>query len=201
MWPVSGRRSRGPPRWPTQRQRAGHRRDRAQSRPDPGFGYIQPGDAVARRVAQVARFVEKPSARARRRDGGRAATSGTPASSPGAWGTCSTRSRAHTPEVAPALAAHGDDRDAFFAAVRRRWRSTSACWSGARASWCVPGDFGWDDVGTWAALHRVRRTTRRAMRPSDACTRSSARTTWCTPRARRSCCTAWTTSWSSCATA
>jgi mannose-1-phosphate guanylyltransferase len=21
----------------------------------------------------------------------------------------------------------------------------------------VPGDFGWDDVGTWAALHRVRR--------------------------------------------
>ena len=21
----------------------------------------------------------------------------------------------------------------------------------------IPGDFGWDDVGTWAALHRVRR--------------------------------------------
>jgi mannose-1-phosphate guanylyltransferase len=21
----------------------------------------------------------------------------------------------------------------------------------------VPGDFGWDDVGTWGALHRVRR--------------------------------------------
>jgi mannose-1-phosphate guanylyltransferase len=60
-----------------------------------------------------------------------------------------------TPEVAPALAAHGTDRDAFFAAVESVPIDVGVLERSDRVM-MVPGDFGWDDVGTWAALHRVR---------------------------------------------
>jgi mannose-1-phosphate guanylyltransferase len=63
--------------------------------------------------------------------------------------------RALTPEVAPALAAHADDRDAFFAAVQSVAIDVGVLERSARVL-VVPGAFGWDDVGTWAALHRVR---------------------------------------------
>jgi mannose-1-phosphate guanylyltransferase len=63
--------------------------------------------------------------------------------------------RAHTPEVAPALAAHGADRDAFFAAVQSVAIDVGVLERSARVL-VLAGDFGWDDVGTWAALHRVR---------------------------------------------
>ena len=45
----------------------------------------------------------------------------------------------------------------------------------------IPGDFGWDDVGTWAALHRVRTSRRKRERDVRRRARGgSRRTTSCT---------------------
>jgi len=128
------------------------------SRPDPGFGYIQPGSAVnggdARRVA---RFVEKPNraTAARMVSDGYLWNSGI-----FAWraGDFLAEVTAHTPEVAPALplAARGDLRG-FFDAVTPISVDQGVLERSARVL-VLPGDFGWDDVGTWAALHRVRKT-------------------------------------------
>ena len=124
------------------------------SRPDPGFGYIQPGEPVADGARQVARFVEKPD-RARAEQmvaDGYLWNSGI-----FAWrvGDLLDEIRTHTPEVAPALAAHPEDRDAFFAAVQSVAIDVGVLERSARVL-VLAGDFGWDDVGTWAALHRVR---------------------------------------------
>lgn len=125
------------------------------TRPDPGFGYIQVGAVVDGDVRTVARFVEKPD-RARAADmvaAGYLWNSGI-----FAWrvGDLLDEIRALTPEVAPALAAHADDREAFFAAVQSVAIDVGVLERSARVL-VMPGDFGWDDVGTWGALHRVRR--------------------------------------------
>ena len=62
---------------------------------------------------------------------------------------------AHTPEVAPALVANASDLDAFFAAVTPISVDVGVLERSARVL-VLSGDFGWDDVGTWAALRRVR---------------------------------------------
>jgi mannose-1-phosphate guanylyltransferase len=125
------------------------------TRADPGFGYIQPGEVVAGDVRRVARFVEKPDRprAAEMVEAGYLWNSGI-----FAWrvGDLLDEIRALTPEVAPALAAHGEDRDAFFAAVQSVAIDVGVLERSARVL-VVPGDFGWDDVGTWGALHRVRR--------------------------------------------
>lgn len=127
------------------------------SRPDPGFGYIQPGEPVAQvadDVRRVARFVEKP-------DRERAAimvhdgylwNSGI-----FAWrvGDLLEEIRALTPEVAPALAAANGDMASFFGEVKSIAIDVGVLERSTRVL-VIPGQFGWDDVGTWAALHRVR---------------------------------------------
>ncbi len=124
------------------------------SRPDPGFGYIQPGDAVDGDVRRVARFVEKP-------DAARAAQMVADGflwnSGIFAWcvGDLLDEIRAHTPEVQPALEAAGDDLTAFFASVKSIAIDVGVLERSERVL-VMPGQFGWDDVGTWAALHRVR---------------------------------------------
>ena len=62
-----------------------------------------------------------------------------------------------TPEVAPALAAADSHRDAarFFAEVQPISVDVGVLERSDRVL-VLPGDFGWDDVGTWAALARVR---------------------------------------------
>lgn len=124
------------------------------TRPDPGFGYIQPGTAVTERVHRVERFVEKPS---RERAAVMVADGYLWNSGIFAWrvGDLLDEIKTHTPEVAPALAAHADDRDAFFAAVQSVAIDVGVLERSDRVL-VVPGAFGWDDVGTWAALHRVR---------------------------------------------
>ena len=129
------------------------------SRPDVGFGYIQPGDPVgvassAALVRRVARFVEKPD-RARAEEmvaNGYLWNSGI-----FAWrvGDLLDEVRAHTPEVQPALDAAGDDLAAFFAQVKSIAIDVGVLERSERVL-VIPGQFGWDDVGTWAALHRVR---------------------------------------------
>ena len=140
------------------------------SRPDPGFGYIQPGEALAgddargehrdaqpdshRDVRRVARFVEKPdrTRAAEMVEAGYLWNSGI-----FAWrvGDLLDEIRELTPEVQPALEQAGDDLQAFFAAAKSVAIDVGVLERSNRVL-VIPGRFGWDDVGTWAALHRVR---------------------------------------------
>ncbi len=124
------------------------------TRPDPGFGYIEPGVLVpgARRVA---RFAEKPDRTTAEQmvQQGYLWNSGI-----FVWraGDFLDEVRARSPEVGPSLplAASGD-LARFFAEVRPISVDEGVLERSARVL-VIPGDFGWDDVGTWAALHRVR---------------------------------------------
>jgi mannose-1-phosphate guanylyltransferase len=124
------------------------------TRPDTGFGYIQPGAHVTGNVHHVARFVEKP-------DRERAITMVSDGflwnSGIFAWrvGDLLGEIRALTPEVQPALDAAGDDLAAFFAQVKSIAIDVGVLERSQRVL-VMRGGFGWDDVGTWAALHRVR---------------------------------------------
>ena len=124
-------------------------------RPDPGFGYIQPGEPASKHTRHVARFVEKPDrARAEQmlRDGF-LWNSGI-----FVWraGDFLDEIAALTPEIAPHLAAHPNDLAAFFGAVAKPIAVDVGVMERSARVLVLSGDFGWDDVGTWAALKRVR---------------------------------------------
>jgi mannose-1-phosphate guanylyltransferase len=125
------------------------------TRPDPGFGYIEPGAEItgARRVA---RFAEKPNREtaARMVSEGYLWNSGI-----FVWraGDFLDEVRARSPEVAPSLPlAESGDIAGFFSSVKPISVDEGVLERSSRVL-VIPGDFGWDDVGTWAALHRVRR--------------------------------------------
>lgn len=124
------------------------------TRDDPGFGYIQPDAEVEAGVFRVARFVEKPSREraARMRQDGYLWNSGI-----FAWmaGDFLDEVDALSPEVAPALRASGDSIADFFADVTPVPVDVAVMERSHRVL-VIPGDFGWDDVGTWGALGRVR---------------------------------------------
>ncbi|HTI64254.1 MAG TPA: mannose-1-phosphate guanylyltransferase [Gemmatimonadaceae bacterium] len=124
------------------------------TRADPGFGYIQPGEPLDGDARRVARFVEKPErARAEemRRDG-YLWNSGI-----FVWrvGDFLDDVRRLTPEIAPALHAHAHDIAAFFATVTPISVDVGVLERSNRVA-VLAGAFGWDDVGTWGALKRVR---------------------------------------------
>jgi mannose-1-phosphate guanylyltransferase len=124
------------------------------TRADPGFGYIQPGKQLDEGVWRVARFVEKPD-RARAevlRKDGCLWNSGI-----FVWqvGDFLDDVRRLTPEVAPALHAYAGDIRGFFAAVTPISVDVGVLERSDRVV-VLPGDFGWDDVGTWGSLRRVR---------------------------------------------
>jgi mannose-1-phosphate guanylyltransferase len=125
------------------------------TRPDPGFGYIQPGEELESGVWQVERFVEKPDrARAERMCAdGFLWNSGI-----FVWRTGDFLDdvRRLAPEVAPALQAHENDLAAFFTAVTPISVDVGVLERSDRVV-VMRGEFGWDDVGTWGALRRVRR--------------------------------------------
>lgn len=125
------------------------------ARPDPGFGYIEPGTAKGGGVWAVERFVEKP-------DRERAATM---VASGFLWnsgifvwrvGDFLDEVRALTPEVRDALAAHPRDLAGFFAAVTTPIAVDVGVLERSKRVLVMRGDFGWDDVGTWGSLGRVR---------------------------------------------
>lgn len=124
------------------------------TRPDPGFGYIEPGAEVEPGVFRVARFVEKPDREraARMIETGHLWNSGI-----FVWrvGDFLAEVRRLTPEVAPALAANPDRIDAFFGGVRSISVDVGVLERSDKVM-VMPGDFAWDDVGTWGALRRVR---------------------------------------------
>lgn len=128
------------------------------SRPDTGFGYIQPGDLLRvgsnDETRRVARFVEKPN---RERATEMVADGYFWNSGIFAWrvGDLLDEIRTLTPEVQPALESSGGDLATFFANVKSIAIDIGVLERSARVL-VLPGRFGWDDVGTWAALHRVR---------------------------------------------
>lgn len=128
------------------------------SRPDPGFGYIEPGDLVSVEgagVRRVVRFVEKPS-----RERAAAMTEQGYLWNSGifVWrvGDFLDELRAHAPEIADALERHGASLEKFFSAIPKPVPVDTAVLERSQRVLVVSGDFGWDDVGTWGALHRVR---------------------------------------------
>lgn len=121
---------------------------------NPGLGYIQPGERTGA-AHRVVRFVEKPDrARAERMVAeGYLWNSGI-----FAWRAADYLAEvaALTPEVAPALARAAEGADAFFGAVAQGISVDVGVMERSARVVVLPGDFGWDDVGTWAALRRVR---------------------------------------------
>jgi mannose-1-phosphate guanylyltransferase len=129
------------------------------SRPDPGYGYIRPGEEIpdSSGARHVAEFVEKPGparAEVMVREGC-LWNSGI-----FVWrvGDFLAEVRKHCPEVAPALDSHPTDLVAFFAAVPNPIAVDVGVLERSDRVVVIPGDFGWDDIGTWAALRRVRST-------------------------------------------
>ena len=124
------------------------------TRPDPGFGYVQPADA--RDASRVKRFVEKPDrARAEKmRNDGYLWNSGI-----FVWrvGDFLDEVAKHAPELTVALAhAHAGSAAQFFESVVIPVSVDVGVLERSDRVMVVPGDFGWDDIGTWSALSRVR---------------------------------------------
>jgi len=127
------------------------------SRPETGYGYIELGEELDGDARRVRRFVEKPDAE-------RAAqliTAGALWNS-GLFAWTAARFFAETEELAPEIAPHlamlasGTVPD-FFASVTPIAVDVSHFERSKHVA-VVPGVFAWDDVGTWAALARVRAT-------------------------------------------
>lgn len=124
------------------------------TRPETGYGYIVPGEALDGTARKVARFTEKPDAptAADLMAQGALWNSGL-----FAWSAKRLRAEveAHTKELAAALGAlDRGDTPGFFAAVTPVSIDVGVLERSARVA-VVPGHFPWDDVGTWDALART----------------------------------------------
>jgi mannose-1-phosphate guanylyltransferase len=126
------------------------------TRIETGYGYIVPGKRLDKVATRVASFVEKPTAR-------RAAA----LRKRGALWNCGlfawtvnrflVEVNAWARELASGLAALDQGNvDGFFAAVKPIAVDVAVLERTSRLA-VVRGTFPWDDVGTWAALPRVRR--------------------------------------------
>jgi mannose-1-phosphate guanylyltransferase len=130
-------------------------------RPETGYGYLQRGALVREGVFEVARFVEKPDSAT----AVRYLASGDFLWNSGMFFFTARRlfdeTAAHLPELAAILAAIRGSADpiATARALYPRAPKISIDYgimekaSGIRV---VPGDFGWNDVGSWSALADIR---------------------------------------------
>jgi mannose-1-phosphate guanylyltransferase len=130
------------------------------NRPETGYGYIVPGNALDENATTVARFQEKPDA----------ATALDLMAAGALWNSglfawtaerLVAEVRAHTPEVSAHLGLlESGNVPAFFSAITPVSIDVGVLErSGAVA--VVPGAFQWDDVGTWDALGRIRQRDNR----------------------------------------
>jgi mannose-1-phosphate guanylyltransferase len=132
------------------------------TRVEPGFGYIRPGAPVDAQhlladggVHEVSAFFEKPSA----------ADAMTFVSAGALWhsgilvGTATeflSQLAEKTPELRDGLdALRAGNLPAFVGSIRSVGIERGLLERGARLL-VIPGDFEWDDVGTWASLRRAR---------------------------------------------
>ena len=125
------------------------------SRPETGYGYIVSGEALESGARRVARFTEKPDS----------ATALDLLAAGALWNSglfawtarrLVTEVERHTPEIGPHLVrlAEGDVAG-FFRDVTPVSIDVGVL-ERSDAVAVVPGNFAWDDVGTWEALSRVR---------------------------------------------
>ena len=124
------------------------------SSPNPGLGYIQPGDVVRGELRRVTQFIEKPDAE---RAKALVAAGCLWNSGIFAWRAIDILDevKTHCPEVAPALAKYPTDAEGFFAHVKSIAIDVGVLERSSRMM-VLPGTFDWSDVGTWAALAGVR---------------------------------------------
>lgn len=124
------------------------------TRPDPGFGYIEPGSVTEGGSRVVTRFVEKPD---REKAESMMCNGYLWNSGIFVWtvGTFLEEVRAHTPEVADAFEAAKSGLPSFFAAVKPISVDVGVMERSKKVR-VLSGDFEWDDVGTWEALRRVK---------------------------------------------
>ena len=124
------------------------------SRPDTGFGYIRPGEPISNGAYRVSSFVEKPD----RASAERMVAEGCLWNSGiFAWRVGDFLDEVHalTPELAQALDAAKGDAARYFANATPITVDVGVLERSQRVA-VIPGSFGWDDVGTWASLARVR---------------------------------------------
>jgi mannose-1-phosphate guanylyltransferase len=125
-----------------------------------GYGYIERGDALGEHASRVARFVEKPT----RERAEELVATGRHLWNSGifVWRVDSIRA---------ALGRHLPDTDRVLAEITARWGEDSflaeaygrieeqsidyGVLEKADNVAVVPGDFGWDDIGSWSALMRL----------------------------------------------
>ncbi|MDH3224999.1 MAG: sugar phosphate nucleotidyltransferase [Gemmatimonadota bacterium] len=128
-------------------------------RPETGYGYIRPGDAVdappGYRAYRVDAFVEKPDPETARQyvEEGYRWNSGI-----FVWKarTFLEEAMAHAPEIARGLRAlESDGPEAFFDAVENI-TVDEAVLERSRRVGSIDATFEWDDVGSWEALSRTR---------------------------------------------
>ncbi len=127
------------------------------TRPDIGYGYIVPGTPLSETAANVDRFVEKPTAE----------VAASLIAEGGLWNCglfawTATRffkeTEEHATEIAPQLPLlDRGNVGSFFRDVKPVAIDVSHFERSKRVA-VIPASFKWDDVGTWAALSRVRPT-------------------------------------------
>lgn len=141
------------------------------TRPEIGYGYIETGETYAEGVLRVRRFTEKPN----RQRAAEFLEAGNYFWNSGMfiWGTrtLANAMRQHLPETAPLLeqiaAAWGTPEfGRVFAELYPRCENISVDYAileprsamGEHHSnlYCLPARFGWNDLGSWTALHEYR---------------------------------------------
>jgi mannose-1-phosphate guanylyltransferase len=138
------------------------------TRAETGYGYIETGDVFAEGVLRVRRFTEKPN----RERAEEFAAAGNYHWNSGifVWSarTLANAVREHLPEMAPQLeeiaaAYETPEFDRVLRAVYPKCENISVDYAileprsakGESRShlYCLPADFGWNDLGSWAALY------------------------------------------------
>jgi mannose-1-phosphate guanylyltransferase len=130
-------------------------------RPETGYGYLQRGAEVHGGVFEVARFVEKPDADT----AARYLAAGDYFWNSGMFfftvGRILDEAKAHMPDLAKILTEIRASADPIATAEARYPSSPKisidyGIMEKARGIRVVPGDFGWNDVGSWSALSDIR---------------------------------------------
>ena len=126
------------------------------TRADQGFGYIQPSEPNKDGASSVKRFVEKPDReRAEKlRQEGYLWNSGI-----FVWtvGDFLAQVKQHARELKRALALPPDgEASEFFNRIDDPISIDSSVLERSKNVTVLPGKFGWDDIGTWDALGRIR---------------------------------------------
>jgi mannose-1-phosphate guanylyltransferase len=132
------------------------------TRPETGFGYIMPDTPLDRDVGRaaggacrVSRFVEKPGPILAEEliEAGALWNTGI-----FVWqaGVVLEALAEHTPEIAPGLAALAAGQLDRFSGLIQSVSIDRGLLERSPDVVVYPGSFGWDDVGTWASLRRVR---------------------------------------------